>query len=298
MERRRCGRRRSAPRRRSGSPRCAGPSARAPPGDRPAPRDRRRCRVPTRRPATRRGAGPGRPSPSRRPGRPSARRWPRRPGRTGRRSRSASSKVVSRISTVGEGGQPRPRRRGQVRAGLEPDDPTAALGQREGRHAGARADLEHLGVRRRVGKGQEIVEEGLGIARSQLVVEVGDGVEAPGPFLHVDDRTGRGARRAVGCGGAFPGRHPRHRSLPRSHPRGLRHGRQRPVGAAPRTEAHRRPRGRRGGALRHRRGRARARDQVADRVRVQHRELEAADRRGPLPDGVQRADPASAGATR
>ena len=56
-------------------------------------------------------------------------------------------------------------------------------------------------------------------------------------------------------------------------------------------EAHRGPRRGRGGAVRHRRGRARDRARVDDRVRVLHRELAPAARRGALPHELQRAPP-------
>ena len=54
------------------------------------------------------------------------------------------------------------------------------------------------------------------------------------------------------------------------------------------SEAHRGSRRGGGGALRHRRGRARARPALDDGVRVLHRELAPPARRGPVPDALQR----------
>jgi hypothetical protein len=88
-----------------------------------------------------------------------------------------------------------------------------------------------------------------------------------------------------------PGRARRDRPLPGADPRRRRHGRQRSVGAVAGAQAHRRPRRRRGGAVRRRRGGVGARARLADRLRLLHRELEAAGRRGPLPHGLQRGHP-------
>ena len=86
----------------------------------------------------------------------------------------------------------------------------------------------------------------------------------------------------------------RDRRRPRSAPHRDRDGRQRALGPAARAQADRGSRGGRGGALRHGRGRPRARAAVDDGLRVLDRELAPADRRGPVPHAVQRVAAAAA----
>ena len=98
--------------------------------------------------------------------------------------------------------------------------------------------------------------------------------------------SGEPDRRSTSVLRRAAGRH-RHRAHPRA--RGVRHGRQRSVGDAPGPEAHRRPRGGGGSAVRRGGGRPRARSEVAHRLRLLHGELATPGRRGPLPHGLQRA---------
>ena len=74
----------------------------------------------------------------------------------------------------------------------------------------------------------------------------------------------------------------------RPAPHRRRDGRQRAVGAATRAQAHRRPRRRRGGAARRHLRLPRPRRRVVHRLRVLHRELAPAPRRGPVPHELQR----------
>ena len=144
-------------------------------------------------------------------------------------------------------------------------------------------------------------------ARPPRALELGEQLAGPAPTGHrIDDRGPRHGPEATACSSrrSVPRtvsrvRSRRDGSRPVADPdaRRDRHGRQRSVGAAARPEAHRGSRGGRGGAVRHRRGRARDRAAVADRVRVLDRELAPAARRGALPDELQRAAAACRGAT-